>query len=42
MISEKSNLLTAIAGEQANLIGFLRDNIERMKFDPATRKKWGL
>lgn len=38
---ETEQLKALTTGEYPDLIGFLRENIGRMKFDPATRK-WGL
>ena len=33
-----SSLQAIVAGEHPDLIGYLRENIDRMTFDPATRK----
>lgn len=38
---EAEQLAALVTGRHADLIGFLRENIDRMKFDPATRK-WRL
>lgn len=38
---EIGQLPALVVGEHADLIGYLRENIDRMKYDPATRK-WGM
>lgn len=38
---EDEQLSALVDGDHQNLIGYLRENIDRMKYDPAT-KKWGM
>lgn len=38
---EAGQLPALVSGEHTDIIGYLRENIDRMKFDPATRR-WGL
>ena len=41
MLPESGQIKGLVAGEQQDPIGYLRENIDRMKYDPVTRK-WGL
>ena len=41
MLPESGQIKGLVAGEQQDPIAYLRENIDRMKYDPVTRK-WGL